>query len=85
MTPSPSPAVSHSTAFPLNQFGSGLAQFGSQTVGSYSSMSIPLYRQDPRGMVIVAPDAAGSGQSNLSVAGIQAGYGYTLGLLTGQE
>ncbi|KAK4105223.1 hypothetical protein N658DRAFT_111594 [Parathielavia hyrcaniae] len=81
VTPSPSPAMEHGPAY---QFGSGLAPFGSQNAGCYSSMSMPMYRHDPRDVVIVAPDTPRGGHRNVSLAGIQAGYGYTLGLLSEQ-
>ena len=44
-----------------------------------------MYRQDPRDVVIVSSDAPGSDQSNMAMGGMPNGYGYSLGLLTGQE
>ncbi|KAK4043146.1 hypothetical protein C8A01DRAFT_43928 [Parachaetomium inaequale] len=85
ITPSPSPAVAHGPGFPLNQFGCGLASFDSQNIGGYSSNSLAMYRQHPRGVVIVAPDVSGPGQSTMSMAGMPTAYGYSMGLLTGQE
>ncbi|KAK4150886.1 hypothetical protein C8A00DRAFT_17643 [Chaetomidium leptoderma] len=85
ITPSPSPAVMHSPAFSLNQFGSSLGAFGSQNIGCWSSNSAPIYRPDPRDVVIVGSDASGQDHGTISMSGIPTGYGYSLGFLTGQE
>jgi hypothetical protein len=84
-TPSPGSAVGHNSAFPFHQFGGGFGAFGPQHIACYSPSPLPMYRQDFRDMAIV-PDGSRSDQGNMSsMTGIPTGYGYPLGLLTGQE
>jgi hypothetical protein len=44
-----------------------------------------MYRQGQRDVMIVPSDASGSDPSNIPMGGMPNGYGYSLGLLTGQE
>ncbi|KAH6843083.1 Clr5 domain-containing protein [Chaetomium sp. MPI-CAGE-AT-0009] len=85
ITPSPSPALAHGAGFSMAQYGCGLAQFGAQNIGCYPPNSVSMYRQGPRDVMIVPSDASGSDPSNISMGGMPNGYGYSLGLLTGQE
>ncbi|KAK3898912.1 hypothetical protein C8A05DRAFT_37479 [Staphylotrichum tortipilum] len=79
VAPSPSSTVSHNHMFPLHQFGGNLVAFSSQNMGPYPSRPVQMYRHHPRGLPLAAPDDSGYGHGAISMAGIPAGYGYSLG------
>ncbi|KAK4252470.1 hypothetical protein C7999DRAFT_36969 [Corynascus novoguineensis] len=85
ITPSPSPAVAHSSGFTLNHYGCDLMSFTSQNADCYAPNTVSMYRQDPRDVMNATSSIRGPGTSHTSISGMSSGYGYSLRILTGQE